>query len=156
MVAEDREALTQDNRFSRQDARSFSSETQDTDFQGYSSLSLGTGRRLGMNRFLRVVAAGPDRLTEELATALAARTWFEFKPLFLLVHAGLQQRGAAHGGEEMLRLRAYDKLQGLVQRGIVEKEGKLYRGRLKKLAELADHTSAQHCENLMDVVRRGK
>lgn len=109
-----------------------------------------------MNRFSRVVTAGPDRLTEELATALAARTWFEFKPLFLLVHASLRERNAAHGGEEMLRLRAYDKLQGMVQQGIVEKEGKLYRGRLSRLAELADHVDAQHCENLLDAVRRAK
>lgn len=109
-----------------------------------------------MNRMLRVVTVGPDRLTEELATALAARAWFEFKPLFLLVHANLQRRKAAHGGEEMLRLRAYDKLQGMVQQGIVEKEGKLYRGRLEKLAEMVDHVSAQHCGNLMDAVRRAQ
>ena len=85
-------------------------------------------------------------------TALAARTWLEFKPLFLLVHTSLRRQGCAHGGEEMLRLRAYDKLQGLVRNGTVEKEGKQYRGRLQKLAELQDHVSAQHCQNLINAV----
>jgi hypothetical protein len=40
---------------------------------------------------------------------------------------------AASGGEEMLRLRAYEKLQNLVSRGMVKKSGKKYRG----LASLA-------------------
>lgn len=105
-----------------------------------------------MKRILRVASDGTDRMTEELATALAARSWFEFKPLFLLVHASLRQRKAAHGGEEMLRLRAYDKLQRLVYHGIVEKAGKLYRGRLEKLEELMAHVSAQHCHNLLEAV----
>lgn len=109
-----------------------------------------------MNHLLRVVKAAPDGLTEELATALAARTWFEFKPLFLLVHAGLMQRGVAHGGEEMLRLRAYDQLQGMVRQGMVEKDGKLYRGRSERLTEWTDHLAAQHCEELMEAVRRVK
>ena len=38
------------------------------------------------------------------------------------------------GGEEMLRLRAYEKLQNLCTRGLVEKEGKQYRG-LERLEE---------------------
>lgn len=32
------------------------------------------------------------------------------------------------GGEKMLRLRAYEKLQSLVRAGIVKKNGKEYRG----------------------------
>jgi hypothetical protein len=71
---------------------------------------------------------GPDRVTEELATVLSAKASFEFKPLFDLVHANLRARNAASGGEEMLRLRAYEKLQNLVQGGIVKKTGKKYRG----------------------------
>jgi len=34
----------------------------------------------------------------------------------------------AGGGEEMLRLRAYEKLQNFVQAGMVKKVGKEYRG----------------------------
>jgi hypothetical protein len=71
---------------------------------------------------------GPDYVTEELAAVLSKKAWFEFKSLFLVVHENLRERKVAGGGEEMLRLRAYEKLQNLVQQGIVKKEGKKYRG----------------------------
>lgn len=58
---------------------------------------------------------------------LAGKASFEFKALFTLVHANLKARGAASGGEEMLRLRAYEKLQNLVEAGVVKKTGKEYR-----------------------------
>ncbi|MEA3213294.1 MAG: hypothetical protein QOE70_6351 [Chthoniobacter sp.] len=59
---------------------------------------------------------------------LSKKASFEFKALFLVVHANLKSRNAAGGGEEMLRLRAYEKLQNLVQAGIVRKTGKEYTG----------------------------
>ena len=59
---------------------------------------------------------------------LSKKASFEFKALFLIVYANLQARNAASGGEEMLRLRAYEKLQNLVQQGIVKKSGKEYTG----------------------------
>jgi hypothetical protein len=71
---------------------------------------------------------GPDRVAEELAAVLSKKASFEFKALFTIVHANLRARNAASGGEEMLRLRAYEKLQNLVQAGIVKKTGKQYRG----------------------------
>lgn len=71
---------------------------------------------------------GPDHVAEELATVLSKKADFEFKALFLIVHANLRARNAASGGEEMLRLRAYEKLQNLVGAGIVKKTGKKYRG----------------------------
>ena len=77
---------------------------------------------------------GPDRVADELATALSSKVSFEFKPLFSLVHAALKARNAASGGEEMLRLRAYEKLQNLVHAGIVTKIGKAYRGVPAELA----------------------
>ena len=40
------------------------------------------------------------------------------------------------GDEEMLRLRAYEKLQNLVARGMVKKEQKKYKGIPKQLANL--------------------
>lgn len=64
---------------------------------------------------------------------LSKKSSFEFKQLFDLVHEKLRKRNAASGGEEMLRLRAYEKLQNLVSRGMVKKTGKKYRG----LASLA-------------------
>jgi hypothetical protein len=76
----------------------------------------------------------PDLVTEELVSVLSKKTSFEFKQLFDLVHEKLRNRNAASGGEEMLRLRAYEKLQNLVSRGMVKKTGKKYRG----LASLAN------------------
>jgi hypothetical protein len=71
---------------------------------------------------------GPDIVTEELAAVLSKGGSFEFKPLFDVIHANLRLRNAANGGEEMLRLRAYEKLQNLVQQGIVTKTAKEYQG----------------------------
>ena len=47
----------------------------------------------------------------------------------------LRARNAASGGEEMLRLRAYEKLQNLVARGAVRKNGKKYKGLPSALAQ---------------------
>ena len=70
----------------------------------------------------------PDLVTEELVAVLMQKNSYEFKELFDLVHASLRARNAASGGEEMLRLRAYEKLQTLVSRGMVKKTGKKYKG----------------------------
>jgi len=78
----------------------------------------------------------PDLVTEELAAVLSSKSTFEFKGLFELVHENLRARNAASGGEEMLRLRAYEKLQNLVARGMVKKDGKKYKGIPKQLATL--------------------
>jgi hypothetical protein len=83
---------------------------------------------------------GPDLVTEELVALLSLKTSYEFKPLFLLIHANLRARNSASGGEEMLRLRAYEKLQSLVSRGMVKKTitktGKEYRGIVSALESL--------------------
>jgi hypothetical protein len=80
---------------------------------------------------------GPDLITEELVAALLGSASFEFKPLFDIVHDNLRARKKTSGGEEMLRLRAYEKLQSLVSQGMVKKTitkaGKHYKG----LASLA-------------------
>ena len=88
------------------------------------------------NAFSRRV---PDLVTEELVTVLTQKITFEFKQLFDQVHENLRARNAASGGEEMLRLRAYEKLQNLVARGLVKKTGKKYKG----LAALATVTQQQ-------------
>ncbi|HVI82546.1 MAG TPA: hypothetical protein VM717_07355 [Chthoniobacterales bacterium] len=80
---------------------------------------------LKKNAFSRRV---PDLVTEELVAVLSRRTSYEFKELFDIVHENLRARNAASGGEEMLRLRAYEKLQNLVARGAVKKNGKKYKG----------------------------
>ncbi len=50
---------------------------------------------------------------------LSSKASFEFKPLFDIILLNLRERNAASGGEEMLRLRSYEKLQGLVNQGAV-------------------------------------
>ena len=70
----------------------------------------------------------PDVLTIELMFVLSKKTAYEFKPLFEIVHDNLRRRNAAHGGEEMLRFRAYEKLHDLVSSGAVKKNGRLFTG----------------------------
>jgi hypothetical protein len=70
----------------------------------------------------------PDVVTEELVFALSRKRSYEFKQLFDVVHDNLRRRKAANGGEELLRLRAYEKLQYLVFSGAVKKNGKIYTG----------------------------
>jgi hypothetical protein len=71
----------------------------------------------------------PDVMTEALCAILSQKMSFEFKALYELVHANLAARNAVNGGEELLRLRAYEKLQTLVHNGMVTKTAKKYRGR---------------------------
>ncbi len=61
----------------------------------------------------------PDSITEELVAVLSSRASFEFKGLFDIILLNLRERNAASGGEEMLRLRVYEKLQSLVSQGAV-------------------------------------
>src|SRR5258708_17726360 len=79
----------------------------------------------------------PDLVTEELVSVLSQKKSFEFKQLFEVVHENLRQRNAASGGEEMLRLRAYRKLQNFVGRGVVKKTGKSFKGDAGALAARA-------------------
>src|SRR5205807_8055248 len=76
----------------------------------------------------------PTRRSSDLVAVLSRRASFEFKQLFDIVHENLRARNAASGGEEMLRLRAYEKLQNLVARGAVKKSGKKYKGLPSALA----------------------
>src|SRR2546423_2940963 len=61
----------------------------------------------------------PDNITEELVAVLSSKASFEFKALFDVIFLNLRERNAASGGEEMLRLRTYEKLQALVNQGVV-------------------------------------
>ena len=79
----------------------------------------------------------PDNVTEELVAALSGSKSYEFKALFSVIHAALRARNAG-GGEEMLRLRTYEKLQNLVRAGQVKKTGKKYKGVAKALLLLSE------------------
>src|SRR2546427_9002958 len=84
----------------------------------------------------------PDLVTEELVAVLSRKNTYEFKQLFDIVHENLRARNAASGGEEMLRLRAYEKLQNLVARGMVRKNGKKYKGLASALATVTAAANA--------------
>jgi hypothetical protein len=96
-----------------------------------------------MKKVHRTLRRGPDILLREVAEVLTAGKSYEFKALFLVVFSNLRARDAANGGEEMLRLRAYEKLQNLVQQGAVEKAGKQYRAIMPTLQEVLDNMTAQ-------------
>ena len=82
----------------------------------------------------------PDSITEELVAVLSSKASFEFKPLFEIILLNLRERNAANGGEELLRLRAYEKLQGLVHQGAVTRTvtgiTKRYKGVAKRMVVL--------------------
>jgi len=92
----------------------------------------------------------PDNITEELVVALSSKASFEFKPLFELILLNLRERNAASGGEEMLRLRAYEKLQSLVHQGAVHREvigvTKKYKGVAARMALLRIEMKALRAE----------
>ena len=79
-----------------------------------------------------------DHVTDELVTVLSGGGSFEFNELFLKVYEGLKLRKAASGGEEMLRLRCYEKLRKLSERCLVRKTGRSYCG-LKGLDKESSH-----------------
>ncbi len=79
----------------------------------------------------------PDIISEELVKALLLSRAYEFKELYTVIHLNLRERKMT-SGEEMLRLRAYEKLQGLVLHGQVRKTGKRYRGVKKLLRKFAE------------------
>jgi len=92
--------------------------------------------------FFNCRATNPDALAEsELVFVLSQKRPYEFKQLFEVVHEKLRRRNAANGGQEMLRLRAYEKLQNLVFSGAVKKDGKIYTGNSAALAAMAANAS---------------
>jgi hypothetical protein len=82
----------------------------------------------------------PDLVTQELIFVLSQKRSYEFKELFDVLHGNLRRRKAANGGEEMLRLRAYEKLQNLVSCGAVKKNSKIYTGNAAALDAIAANT----------------
>ncbi len=101
----------------------------------YNSPTMSTTRR---TRFSRRV---PDHVKDELVVVLTEPQSYAFNELFEVVYENLKKRNAVSGGEEMLRLRAYEKLQNLVTRGLVEKNVKQYRG-LERIAEASSTYAA--------------
>jgi len=85
----------------------------------------------------------PELVTHDVVNVLSSDDkLFGFNELFEEVYERLKERNAVSGGEEMLRLRAYEKLQNLVTRGLAEKDGKEYRG-LERIQEAHSDNLAQ-------------
>jgi len=86
---------------------------------------MATQRRTRFSRRL------PDHVTDEIVKVMSNNpNFYKFNDLFGLVYENLKAKNAVSGGEEMLRLRAYEKLQNLVNRGLVEKKSpdRTYKG----------------------------
>src|SRR5262249_5114902 len=83
----------------------------------------------------------PDSITEALLAVLSSKASFEFRPLFDIVLSDLRKRNLASRGEEMLRLRRFEKLQGLVGQGAVNRivagTTKKYKGVAPRLVVLS-------------------
>ncbi len=69
-----------------------------------------------------------DHVTDELVNILSDGESYEFQALFAKTYAALKLKNAVSGGEEMLRLRCYEKLLSLASRGLVMKTGRNYLG----------------------------
>jgi hypothetical protein len=92
----------------------------------------------------------PDNITEELVAVLSSKASFEFKGLFDVIFLNLRQRNVASGGEEMLRLRTYEKLQSLVHQGAVTRTvtgvTKKYKGVAKRMVAVSAEMKALRSE----------
>jgi hypothetical protein len=107
-----------------------------------------------MKKNLSFSLRGPDRISEELATVLSQKGSWDFKALFDIVHANLRSKDFARGGEELMRLRAHEKLQNFLQTGVVTKSGKEYTGVPKALVNYFKTTAELKAR--MDVVRQSR
>jgi hypothetical protein len=83
-----------------------------------------------------------DFVSEELTAALLEKSSYEFNDLFQSVHERLRARHTSNGGEDMLRLRVYEKLQDLVSRGLVKKTAKKYSANKRALRAESAETAA--------------
>lgn len=70
---------------------------------------------------------GPDLIIDEICNALAdPKKVLTFNDLFEQVFTSLKEKNSVSSGEEMMRLRTYEKLQNLSQQGYVTRSGKEY------------------------------
>ncbi|MEG0024886.1 MAG: hypothetical protein RR250_07330 [Akkermansia sp.] len=77
----------------------------------------------------------PDHIREEIIDVLLGSDMLEFNTIFMRVVESLKKKSLSTGGEEILRLRIYEKLQALVALGALKKKGKEYT-ELPKLSEV--------------------
>ncbi len=85
----------------------------------------------------RAPRRSPDFIRREVLEVLSGVETIMFNDIFERVLAGMKQKGISIGGEEILRLRMYEKLQTLVAQGALRKRGKEYTV-LEKLASIRE------------------
>ncbi len=86
--------------------------------------------------------SGPDILAEELAKLLSKGVTLDVHAMFERILPALQSRGSGKQGKDTLRLSLYDKLTNFVAEGLARKEGKVYSGEKKALAEFLKEAKA--------------
>lgn len=94
-----------------------------------------------------------DAVQEAVMAALSNGRPMEFNEVFAALSEELPAMGTAvNGGEEMLRMRCYERLQALIRDGLVRKNAKAYRAVAVPEAHAtparvragAKHTAARH------------
>lgn len=78
-----------------------------------------------------------DIVRQEVIDVLLGTGVIEFNEIFLQVSESMKSKNLSTGGEEILRLRIYEKLQTLVSEGGIRKKGKEYE-QYPKLREIKD------------------
>lgn len=78
-----------------------------------------------------------DIVRQEVIDVLLGTGVIEFNEIFLQVSESMKSKNLSTGGEEILRLRIYEKLQTLVSEGGIRKKGKQYE-QYPKLQEIKD------------------
>lgn len=85
---------------------------------------------MNVNRSNRNGRKMQDGVTDEIVSVLVEfeqeREVWPFNELFEIVFVRLKEKNTASGGEEMLKLRVYEKLQILGSLGAVKKQGRDY------------------------------
>ena len=77
-----------------------------------------------------------DNTGEQLIAVLLEGTTLTFEEIFRSVETRLKARNLQRVGEELIRLRTYEKLQALVAEGAVKKDAKTYKATFPALKEL--------------------
>lgn len=91
------------------------------------------------NRNARHSKRVTDIVRQEVIDVLLCAEIIEFNSIFLQVSTNMKQKNYSTGGEEILRLRIYEKLQALVSEGGIRKKGKEYE-KYPKLQEIKDNS----------------
>ena len=73
----------------------------------------------------------PDLVTDELIVILHEAGMLEFNEIFQRAVVVMKEKHMSLGGEEILRLRIYEKLQNLVSAGGLVKKGREYTAQSK-------------------------